>query len=187
LNKHLNLNQIPSHKANCNFSLEGGCTLINNKLGFPVGITKNFCDKCISNGPSSEESTKMRDNAINNIHKQVEGDPRTAEKVNAYVGWRKTKPTWANATSWLKSEISKRLGSISLDVLNQRKESCFGGVSTEACNMLRKHTDGYHYCGACGCGVREEARLDGTPSKLEYPHLECPLHKPGFSNHDDGV
>jgi hypothetical protein len=184
LNTNLKLNQVLNHKADCSFSLAGGCRLINSKLGFPVGLPQKFCETCLEGGVSSEKSTKFREQAIDNVHKYVHENPKSAEKVNAYVGWKKSKISWANATSWLKSEVSKVTKTLSLDVLNQRKESCFGSVSTEACSMLRKHTDGYHYCGSCGCGIREEARLDGTPSKLEYPYHECPLRRPGFSNHE---
>lgn len=176
--------ELNKNKVDCEFAAAGQCRLINNKLGIPVGLSDGFCTKCLSKGINSKDSVDLRDSVVDKINKYVSENPRAAEKLNALVGWRETRPSWSKAASWLKSEVSKRVGKISLNVLDQRKQSCFGGVSSEACNMLRKHTDGFHYCGSCGCGVREEARLDGKPSKLEYPYLECPLKKPGFSNHN---
>ena len=171
----------------CEFRIHNGCRLIDAKLGLPVGVPEDFCSKCLSNGQSSKESTELRERVVNNINASVRDNPLVAEKTVAYVGWKKTRPSWANASAWLKSEASKVFSTISLEVLNTRKQSCFGSNSTEACSMMRKHSDGFHYCGSCGCGIREEARLDGTPSKLEYPYLECPLAKPGFSNENQSI
>lgn len=69
------------------------------------------------------------------------------------------------------------------NVVALRRRSCFGGDGAPACEKLVLE-DGYGYCGACSCGRWALARLDGeTLPKLRWAKLECPLARPGFSNH----
>lgn len=39
------------------------------------------------------------------------------------------------------------------------------------------------WCGACGCGLREEARITADPktSKLSFVQLSCPKNREGFN------
>tara|TARA_R100001015_G_C4629560_1_gene190510 strand:+ start:56 stop:571 length:516 start_codon:yes stop_codon:yes gene_type:complete len=69
--------------------------------------------------------------------------------------------------------------------------SCFGnkdsGGILPPCDHLRNsETEGKHFCGACGCGDREQTWLISESdkySKLDYPKVACPLHMPGFTNY----
>ena len=174
----------PTNDIPCQYRAGITCTLITAKLGFAVGISRSICEKCISEGPEHTNSVKLREHHVDLVLQQINVDPKLAQKVKGVRGWSDTRVTWKNATEWAKSKGSALFRTITLEQLEVRRTSCFGADPTKACPMLRKFNDGYHYCGACGCGVREEARLDGAPSKLEYPHLECPLRKRGFSNED---
>lgn len=67
----------------------------------------------------------------------------------------------------------------------RRHLSCFGNTNVPPCDNLRSGKT-FHYCATCGCGESELARLDGPHghyTKLHFPELDCPLARPGFSNH----
>jgi hypothetical protein len=65
--------------------------------------------------------------------------------------------------------------------------SCFGNEDIAPCpHLLKSKNFDSHYCGACGCGDTPftQLTLNGSVySKLDYPHLACPLEMPGFSNY----
>lgn len=109
---------------------------------------------------------------------------------------------------YLRSPVSFFLSIKSRGLMNQRasKEkrderflSCHGDGKNIAPCHKRSYTEkqgGFHYCRGCGCGPREQARLSSTGStagnpiirdddytKLDYPYLECPERRAGFSNH----
>lgn len=98
----------------------------------------------------------------------------------------------SSAVSFAKAKLSKGLNNktVSLDVYYERRKSCFGVDSNdrqvqEACPFLRKSQlfENAHYCGACRCGDKKRALLDyGEYPKLQYPSLDCPKKRPGFSN-----
>lgn len=108
--------------------------------------------------------------------------------LNRKERWAKVRSTWEMAESFVKSALSRGVFNkrVELTVKMKRIESCFGGEGKEPCpslsfNPLAKR----HFCNACGCGERPVAFLDGDPSqytKLDYPYLECPRERPGFSN-----
>jgi hypothetical protein len=174
---------VPAPKqVNCPNCFGSSCKLVSQKLGFSVGVSLEGCTKCLEQGIDSPESVAMRTRVEDLVLHKIRVDPAMAERVKAFTGWQKAQITWKAAGEWLKSKASRVLGPVPLPILEKRRESCFGRVGSEACSMLRKHTDGFHYCASCGCGVREDARLDGDPSKLEFPYLKCPLGRPGFSN-----
>jgi glycosyltransferase involved in cell wall biosynthesis len=87
--------------------------------------------------------------------------------------------------------ISNNVGDqVSDDVYQQRKISCFGDVekNIQPCSRLKYIENKGHFCGGCGCGSNNLARLDADSpneyTKLHYPQLECPLKKRGFSNEE---
>lgn len=174
--KIVSLNQVP-----CKHSRGTQCALVNQKVGVSVGIAKKACDQCLEWGVDSDQSATLREKAVDMALVAL-SDPSIKLKMQGLDGWQKTHLSWKAAGEWIKSKASRVLGPVPLPILQTRRESCFGRVGSEACPMLRKHTDGFHYCASCGCGVREDARLDGDPSKLEFPYLKCPLGRPGFSN-----
>lgn len=108
--------------------------------------------------------------------------------TEAQRGWNTVKETWTKAEVFFTSAKSRGLVATATntggekapeDVITLRKQQCFGG-----CSQLRYTIDQKPFCGACGCGSNKLAILtseDGY-SKLDYPYLECPLKKPGFSN-----
>ena len=119
--------------------------------------------------------------------------PDIQNGLRAPVAWTVVKSTWEKAGSFLKALASKLVTRVSPEDRDLRQQGCFGEtlVGTRVsppCQMLRKSEEGY-WCGACGCGSNKLAILGsverkgvGEPSKLDYPELECPLQKPGFSN-----
>lgn len=113
------------------------------------------------------------------------------------INWRKAKPTWEQAQSMLKSVASRswRGKRTEAGLKRQRHISCFGidedGLYIQSpCPDLLTSRDGqHHFCNSCGCGDKRIAWLDeqaqdpsGTYTKLDYPYLECPRQRPGFSN-----
>lgn len=114
--------------------------------------------------------------------------------------WTRIRHLWDKAQSFVTSAATRGLVATGMDaaglessggikaapeVVSQRERSCFGGEGQFECELLQRGPDG-PYCGGCGCGPRNLAllkRADGGYNKLEYPHLACPLKKPGFSNH----
>jgi glycosyltransferase involved in cell wall biosynthesis len=117
--------------------------------------------------------------------------------------WKSVKFSWENAKKFIKSAKSRGMVStltdvvglkstlgerVSEEIYNKRQLSCFGNKNDNIhpCEMLKIGSDGNHYCGSCGCGQQELAKLDSENdseyTKLHYPYLECPLQKPGFSN-----
>lgn len=114
-----------------------------------------------------------------------------AEEYRAKKGWSEVRDTWAKAQSFTKSMVSRGVTSkeVSLPQLQARTISCHGetlnGATVGApCSKRKTSAEGStHYCGACGCGDTQLARLDGEGyTKLHYPYLECPLGRGGFSN-----
>lgn len=172
--------QLP--QVQCPHSRGKTCTLMSNKVGFHLGVAKTLCEKCLSGGVDSPTSVALREDAVDRVLATIRDNPEVAMKVKSFAGWQRTQLSWRAAVNWGKSKASRVLGSVPLKVLEVRRQSCFGKNASGACPMMKKHTDGFHYCGACGCGVREDTRLDGDPSKLEFPYLQCPLGRPGFSN-----
>ncbi len=118
------------------------------------------------------------------------------------LAWMKAKDSWKRASDWLgqqagkaaslgKSLISEVVGpEIPLPTLQKRHVSCFGKtvegdyVQPPCQNLTKSEKHRTHYCGGCGCGDTVLTQLEPglVASKLLFPHLECPLKKPGFSN-----
>jgi hypothetical protein len=123
---------------------------------------------------------------------------------SSIAGWNQVQHTWFQAKSFLSAVKSRGLAATAKDItigcdagsrtdnetLEQRRESCFGNKSKGfiPCIVLKKSSEGFHYCGACGCGKNPLALLDdpenpGGYTKLHYPELQCPLKRRGFSNY----
>lgn len=117
--------------------------------------------------------------------------------------WDSVKSTWENAASYAKSLVSKGVFGRKVDKQTRslRILSCHGiddkgNRVAEPC-AARGFSGDYHYCNQCGCGQREAARLSESGSKrdapvfdeskydkLDFPYLECPRKKRGFSNYE---
>lgn len=125
-------------------------------------------------------------------------------RLNYNYGWRDVVNSWHKASQFINAVGSRGMISTVLDytgidntggervsdeIYNLRRESCFGNKEKNipACNFLSKDSDDMFFCKGCGCGTNKLAVLNPTEengySKLHYPNLECPLRKPGFSNH----
>lgn len=117
--------------------------------------------------------------------------------------WNVVKPTWDKAMSFLEAVKSRGIISTALDVtgvnktkgvrvsdevLKERRLSCFGDKEQKIapCTRLNFVQNRGFFCGSCGCGNNNLARLDADSpdeyTKLHYPELECPLKRKGFSN-----
>jgi hypothetical protein len=98
--------------------------------------------------------------------------------------------TIGKATELLQSFVGlMKDGCVSREVYDQRRSAC------EGCEFNQKRaSDGAHFCGSCGCGARDLAKLyiEGTPVdedhslRLWMPKSNCPkdFHKdePGTGN-----
>lgn len=174
------------------------------RLGWPVGVGTDVCARCA--GPT-DLTFLTREGAAIDAQALALGHRAPAsvliglsrrypnhtsptliqEKVRVVEGWARVKDGWRLAQSFAKSLASKALmDPISLPLLEQRHTSCNGTtldgqITSAPCEYRQASKEkGRYYCGACGCGDRDIARLD---TKLLYPYLECPKGAPGFSNH----
>lgn len=112
--------------------------------------------------------------------------------------WDKVRGTWTMAESFVKAMRSRGLGAlvgegkrVELTIKEKRHVSCFGKdlqgrAVASPCEALTLSADGvHHFCNDCQCGDRTLAWLDGEEgeyTKLDYPYLECPRRRDGFSN-----
>ena len=145
--------------------------------------------------PIKQENTTIQ---IDNLEKNIK------EKPQPKLGWGLVAESWHKASQFMDAASSRGLISTVLDytgidnkqgervsdeIYNLRRESCFGNTekNTPPCQFLSKDVDDMYFCKGCGCGTNKLAVLNPTEengySKLHYPNLECPLAKPGFSNH----
>ena len=123
--------------------------------------------------------------------------PAVQDRLARADRWVPVRPSWEKALAFtrsLASEVTADMvgGTLSSSERNQRNVSCFGLTVkgrrlAEPCDSLALSRDGaHHYCADCGCGDTILARLDMVPpetrSKLDFPYLECPRKRPGFSN-----
>ena len=143
-------------------------------------------------------------NEENNIIKIDNTEDINKEKIKPKLGWNLVAESWSKASQFIDAASSRGLISTMLDytgvdnkggervsdeIYNLRRESCFGNIekNIEPCQFLSKDPDDMHFCKGCGCGSNKLAvlnpRQEDGYSKLHYPNLECPLAKPGFSNH----
>jgi hypothetical protein len=107
--------------------------------------------------------------------------------------WAEVKHTWKDAQDFIAALKSRGTDNrrVSLPVLEARNVSCFGltldgAQVADPCPSLTGSPERGWWCGACGCGETEIARLDdptdeGYP-KLAYPILTCARRRKGFSN-----
>jgi hypothetical protein len=137
-------------------------------------------------------------------HKPIESK-LDSDMSPAKLGWIRAVDSWHKASSFISAVKSRGVLSTALDyidinkeggarvsdeIYNLRKDSCFGNKNknTAPCEFLKKDTENDFFCGACGCASNKLAVLNAKEengySKLHYPHLQCPLKKPGFSNHE---
>lgn len=127
------------------------------------------------------------------------------ENIKGKISWRSVSESWNKASQFIDAIQSRGVMSTVLDytginnqsgervsdeIYNLRRESCFGNEqkNIKPCQFLSKDIDDMYFCKSCGCGTNKLAVLNPTEengySKLHYPNLECPLAKPGFSNHN---
>jgi len=133
----------------------------------------------------------------------VEHTPQPAPKPQPQPSpksrWAKVQAKWAAAQSWLASMKSRGITGQRAPghIKSLRVLACHGdpAASVAACASRAYGQGKFHFCNDCSCGQREMARLSAVGSapdkpefvpdeydKLDYPHLECPRQRPGFSN-----
>ena len=96
-------------------------------------------------------------------------------RLPGLLQWRSAVPgILQKAASFVKSVSS---GFASKEVIEERLKSCNG------CHAMKMDQFGNKFCAACSCGSWQLAKLDGEVlPKLAWAHLDCPLHRKGFSN-----
>jgi len=145
-----------------------------------------------ANGPQKPERQVLV--ALTVKHKTISEErfraPDIQNALLASVTWATVKNSWEKAASFLKALVSLRPGrKLSIEDRDLREQGCFGMTLGgerigPPCQML-KEKDGHSWCNACGCGdhrVAEVKRGRAGFGKLDFPDLECPLRKQGFSN-----
>ena len=149
---------------------------------------------------------------VNGSHRDVSSFDHPVDEISESdttikkpkLGWYSVAESWNKASQFLNAVNSRGIISTALDYINidsskgervsedlykLRYESCFGNEhkNIPPCVFLSKDSDDMFFCGGCGCGSNKLAVLTSKDekgySKLHYPKLECPLGKPGFSNH----
>jgi hypothetical protein len=81
-----------------------------------------------------------------------------------------------------------QLGLINLSNMKiiRKRSTVLSYINTSQCSRLQYVKNRGYFCGGCGCGNNDLARLDADSpdeyTKLHYPYLECPLKRSGFSN-----
>lgn len=135
--------------------------------------------------------------ALTVFHRTITEDrfsaPDMQNAVKAPIRWVHVRSSWEKAESFLRAAASKLLAAVSPFDRGLRQQACFGETLDgdrvgPRCQLLKEGVRGF-YCGACGCGERKLAIIGtltkkgvGEPSKLDFPDLQCPLEKEGFSN-----
>lgn len=107
-------------------------------------------------------------------------------KAKAKAGWKKRLPAFiraqhfvAEAKQFGEAVYSRlALGPVPPEIVAERMTAC------QTCPIrVEKDSDGQpqSFCGACGCGSNQLARLDleNTWTKLHAPSFECPAEKFG--------
>ncbi len=97
------------------------------------------------------------------------------DKTHPAVRWSAVAKAWHYA----QAKISKGWTDKKVDesIKQLRASSCAD------CPSKYTGKDGHAYCNECGCGEKDDTRLDGEGyTKLDYPYLPCPRQMPGFSN-----
>lgn len=186
--------------AECPARLPGQCALLNTEVGVPIAMLRAQCDACWKEG-GPEGGTAYRTKIASDLIRTFTKDParlsaqeresfsRThSVELTVSAGkrdrWEKVRHSWSMAESFAKSVASRGILQTKrapAATIERRHASCFGREGEPACPALARSKDGvHHFCNECGCGDTSIARLDG--GKLEYPYLECPRQRPGFSN-----
>lgn len=192
----------------CHRTENGGCALVNLMLGWSDKMALEVCDRCWeAGGAMSQEGAQVRKEYVDDVISRVkrgsvkgytrqvltaltvfhmtpeeaaERSKELAEGCAKKVAWRKVRKTWEKAVSFARSMASGQ--GVDDETYRQRHLSCFGKTPEGEfvqmpCPKLVQNEKGA-FCGACGCGEHELARLDGP--KLRFKYLECPLGRPGF-------
>lgn len=165
-------------------------------VDFRLTVQKEWVQVIIRNlGSVSEQHIK----ALKQRHLTPEqfqallDNPETAWALERTRAWAEARPSWDQAVSFGKALLSKGFTGKKVDITikGKRHVSCFGetleGAKVqEPCPSLTLSRDGkHHFCNACGCGDKHLTHLEADEngySKLDFPHLECPRKRPGFSN-----
>lgn len=155
---------------------------------FREGYARTVVGNCTSRVTSGRPMSREVIVQLTVRHKTISEDRFRAPDIQAAmsgpVEWPRVKSSWEKALSFAKSVISGVVLPLDPEQYKRRHASCHGiwpdGTKVGAPCHLRRQVGDRYFCGACGCGSKPLAELD---HKLKYPYLECPLGRPGFSNH----
>lgn len=124
-------------------------------------------------------------------------DVSSTTKPAQPTAWQRVVSSWIAARSFAESMASRGIaGNRAAPAIKAlRVLSCHGSDDKPPCpHRAYDAAKRFHYCGQCGCGAKEIARLDAVGSeadkpvfdegysKLDFPTLACPIGARGFSN-----
>lgn len=117
--------------------------------------------------------------------------------------WSKVRPSWEKAHKFILTMSSSILGRVDPEIRSLRILSCHGvdktgkQVDSPCQSRIFSKEKQFHSCNQCGCGDTEIARISSYGStedrplfkkeeyiKLDFPYLQCPMQKKGFSNYE---
>lgn len=199
----IHLEQI--RQRECTARQVGQCSLVNVSVGFPVACSLSQCDQCWNQGGTEGQHWKTYvANVVGAVRQNPSIIPQAArpmfEELHGPLPpagpspkdqWEKVRSTWEMAESFVRSMASRGPGAlvgegrrVALPIKARRFQSC------STCPHFTLSKNGRsHFCNTCGCGDTALAQLDNPDNpnaytKLDYPFLECPLGRDGFSNAD---
>lgn len=156
------------------------------RVGWDVSVSIDWCDSCLAIGRpagrleevarrivDSHAKPEIRhnlDREVLEVLRDKHGVKITTTEIATALDrkerWRRVRLTWANAKSFALSVASTIvLGKIAEQRMESRLAQC------RRC-PARRQSGGGEFCGVCGCGDTNLARLD---HKLKHPLLKCPL------------
>lgn len=118
--------------------------------------------------PQPPSWTRLEDAACNTQWSPKDGKTVKSEPMPE-------RPAKANPVDYLRAERSLAVeGPVPAEVFDARKAQCMGCPKRQ-----QNPRDDIGFCGGCGCGQRDRARLT---VKLTMPAVRCPMGKWGEAN-----
>lgn len=175
-----------AREAQCEHRTGGGCIEVSRRVGWDVSVAIDWCDSCHASGRpdgrleevarriverhARPEMRRHLDREVLEVLRDRHGVPVSLGEVamasDRKQRWKNVRLTWENAKSLALSATSRLVfGRIAEERMQARLGQC------RRC-PARRESGGGEFCGVCGCGDTQLARLD---SKLKYPSLKCPL------------
>jgi len=175
-----------AREVQCEHRTGGGCIEVSRRVGWDVSVAIDWCDSCLASGRpdgrleevarrivASHAKPELRrhlDREVLEVLRDRHGIPIKLDEIarasDRKQRWKQVRVTWENAKSLALSATSRLVfGRIAEERMAARLDQC------RRCPARRTSGNG-EFCGVCGCGDTNLARLD---NKLQHPLLKCPL------------